>query len=223
MPAKGDLITIESKQYRVLKITDTVAEVLAMYNSTEEQSFGSNNTYAGSALDAYCNSTFYGTLSSAMQNAIAEKAFRQDSWTADLVTSTPIAKYYGTYQPSNTYSVGLISTTYGTSISRKCYVLSCQDVIDYLKVTTSMSSTDTTLTSENIWKMFWNQTTSPGNIFTWVRSADSKNSSYPYCVNIRDGRLYSSYNLAYGMAMPVRPAFQIDLSKIDWSPVGGGN
>mgnify|MGYP006867374302 CR=1 FL=1 len=220
MPVKGDLITIESKQYRVLKITDTIAEVLSMYDATDSQVFGSsNNTYAGSALDTYCNSTFYGTLSSAMKNAIAEKTFRQDSWTADLATSTPIAKYYGTYQPSNTYRIGLISTTYGASISRKCYVLSCQDVIDYLEVTTSMGAADTTLTSENVWVMFWNQTTSPGSVCLWLRSAGIEYSTYVFYVSGYNGNLSdNSARVAYA----VRPAFQIDLSKIEWTLVGGG-
>ena len=215
--AKGDLITIEDKLYRVLKVDGSVAEVLAMYNSTDAQAFGSNNTYAGSSLDTYCNSTFYGTLSTTMQNAIVSKTFRQDAWTTLNNPSAPISKYKGIYGSTNSYTISLKSTTYGASISRKCYVLSCQDVIDYLEVTTTMSTSDTTLNSENVWKMFWNQTTSPGNIFIWVRSADSERSSYSMCVNIRDGGLYTAYNLSFGIEIPVRPAFQIDLSKIEWT------
>lgn len=220
MPVKGDLITIESKQYRVLKVNGSVAEVLAMYNATTSQTFGLNNTYAGSSLDTYCNNTFYGTLSSTIQNAIVSKTFRQDSWLYGSTASGEIAKYNGTHQTEN-YTLLLMSTTFGASISRKCYVLSCQDVIDYLEVTTSMGSADTTLTSENVWKMFWNQTMSSGSTFPWLRSAEFDLSSAAFTVY---GNIGVLGNFSVDKSNAVRPAFQIDLSKIDWSPVGeGGN
>ena len=217
MPVKGDLITIESKQYRVLKITKTVAEVLAMYNSTTSQEFdvsgNDSNVYANRSLDVYLSQTFYNTLSTTMQNAIIAKTFQQDSWKWGSGTSA-IANYAGTYQTTNNYTLSLMSTTFGTSISRKCYVLSCQDVIDYLEVTTSMGSADTTLTSENVWRMFWNQTTSPGSAYLWLRSANSDSSSRAFDVNGRYGDLDS---ISVGFASAVRPAFQIDLSKVEFT------
>lgn len=217
MPVKGDIITLDSKQYRVLKTEGTVAEVLAMYSASTSVKFdsassGYNNTYAGKSLDTYCNSTFYSGLSAAMQNAIVAKTFQQDSWKWNGGSSA-IANYAGTYGDSN-YTLSLMSTTFGSSISRKCYVLSVQDVIDYLGVTTSMGSADTTLTSENVWKMFWNQTTSPGSTHPWLRSAFAGDSLYAFDVYGGSGRLdYSSV----GSSSAVRPAFQIDLSKISWS------
>lgn len=213
MPVKGDLITIESKQYRVLKITKTVAEVLAMYNSTTSQAFdtsGNSNVYANSSLDVYLSQTFYNSLSTTMQNAIVAKTFRQDSWYYGS-NSSAIAKYNGTYQTTNNYTLSLMSTTFGASISRKCYVLSCQDVIDYLEVTTSMGSADTTLTSENVWRMFWNQTTSPGSIYPWLRSASSV---FAFYVRGSRGSLNSDY---VDNTYAVRPAFQIDLSKVEFT------
>lgn len=222
MPVKGDLITIESKQYRVLKITDTIAEVLAMYNSTTSQKFDASenysNVYANSSFDVYLSQTFYNSLSTTMQNAIVAKTFQQDSWKWSGGTSA-IANYAGTYKTTNNYTLSLMSTTFGVSISRKCYVLSCQDVIDYLEVTTSMGSADTTLTSENVWRMFWNQTTSPGSTYPWLRSAYSDYSNYAFYVSGNIGNL-DYYYVSYAYA--VRPAFQIDLSKIEWTPVGGG-
>lgn len=215
MPVKGDLITIESKQYRVLKITKTVAEVLAMYNSTTSQAFetsGNSNVYANSSLDVYLSQTFYNSLSTTMRNALVAKTFQQDSWKWSGGTSA-IANYAGTYRTTNDYTLSLMSTTFGTSISRKCYVLSCQDVIDYLEVTTSMSAADTTLTSENVWRMFWNQTTSPGNTYLWLRSALSGRSRGAFCV---DGD-YGSLNYGVDNASAVRPAFQIDLSKVEFT------
>lgn len=216
MPVKDDLITIESKQYRVLKITKTVAEVLAMYNSTDSQAFdasGNSNVYANSSLDVYLSQTFYNSLSTTMQNAIIAKTFQQDSWYYGS-NSSAIAKYNGTYQTTNNYTLSLMSTTFGASISRKCYVLSCQDVIDYLEVTASMGSADTTLTSENVWRMFWNQTTSPGLTYPWLRSADSVNSSFAFYVYGNSGILNFNY---VDRANAVRPAFQIDLSKVEFT------
>lgn len=212
---KGDLITIENKLYRVLKVNGSVAEVLAMYDSTTSQDFdtsGTSNVYANSSLDVYLSQTFYNSLSTTMQNAIVAKTFQQDSWYYGSSASA-IAKYNGTYKTTYNYTLSLMSTTFGASISRKCYVLSCQDVIDYLEVTTSMGSADTTLTSENVWKMFWNQTTSPGST-SWLRSAFYDYSYNAFYVSGRYGDLRNGF---VDSPCAVRPAFQINLSKIDWT------
>lgn len=224
MPVKGDLITIASKQYRVLKMNGSVAEVLAMYDASSSQVFGSSTkNYADSPLDTYCNQTFYGTLSASMQNAIVSKNFQQDSWYQNSDSSGCLGNpiYQGTYQTYN-YCLGLGSSTFGASISRKCYVLSIQDVIDYLNVTPSMSVTDTTLTSENVWKMFWNQSTNTNisNEQIWLCSAYSEGSEYVFRITGNGGKVDWGYSIH---SIAVRPAFQIDLSKITWSPVGGGN
>ena len=224
MPNKGDIITLDSKQYRVLKTEGTVAEVLCMYDSNSRVKFDSassryNNTYAGKSLDTYCNQTFYNSLSSTMQNAIVAKTFQQDEWWRDFGTSggtgNPI--YQGIYDTtgSNGYRVGLTNATKGTSISRKCYVLSCQDVIDYLEVTPSMDITNTTLTVSNIRKMFWNQTTSISS-FPWLRSARAGQSKTDEAFGV-SGTLGCLDSFRVDNGRKIRPAFQIDLSKIAWS------
>ena len=222
MPVKGDLISIDEKQYRVLKIDNTIAEVVAMYNSTESQAFGSNNTYKGNALDTYCNETFYGTLSATMKTAIVEKTFTQDEWTQTSDAGIPI--YNGTYvgfstQSTINYTLGLSNAAYDIAISRKCYALSIQDVIDYLEVTTTMTPANTTLTAANLWQMFWNQLTSPGsgNTYNILLSSAYRNlSTQVFRVFGRDGEILDGG--ATGVAS-VRPAFQIDLSKIDFKEV----
>ena len=221
MPVKGDLITIESKQYRVLKTNGSVAEVLAMYDVTNSQVFGTDNTYAGSALDTYCNSTFYGTLSTAMKNAIVEKTFKQDSWhfSWDVGTTLGSPKYIGYASDNDDYELSLVTAEFGTSISRKCYALSVQDVIDYLEVTPSMTAADTTLNPTNIWMMFWNQTASPGSIYSWLCSTNS----YARTSFYARGSYGDVVDYSVDAIRGVRPAFQIDLSKIEWTPVGGGN
>lgn len=218
---KGDLIMLEGKQYRVLNINGSVAEVLAMYNAINSIPFGdidSINTYANSDLDTYLSGTFYNSLPISIRNAIVKKVLQQDSWYYGS-NSKAIAKYNGTYQTTNEYILSLISPTYGKIINRTCYALSCQDVIDYLEVTPSMSSADTTLTSENIWKMFWNQTTSPGDTYTssWLCSArPSDDYDRVFAVDGVNGRLGVDI---VGGSNAVRPAFQIDLLKVEWSKV----
>lgn len=219
MPVKGNLIIIESKQYRVLKTNGSVAEVLAMYDASTSQKFDTNssynNTYAGKNIDTYCNNTFYSGLSSAMKSAIVDKTFTQDEWNTQNTTSPHYVAKYGSY----TYNVTPINLEYKPSITRHCYVLSVQDIIDYLNVTMSMGASDTTFTDINIWKMIWDQTTSfPSAI--WLSSAkyETSNSNYAIIVSGYLGRVeLQSVNSDFA----VRPAFQIDLSKIEWTPVGG--
>lgn len=212
MPAKGDIITLDSKQYRVLKMNGTIAEVLAMYDASTSQIFGSTQTYENSDLDTYCNTTFYNSLSNAMQNAIVAKTFQQDSWLFSWNYDSTTG-YTGLSSEDN-YEVSLSSAIFGSSISRNCYVLSVQDIIDYLDVTTDMTTDNTTLTPTNIWNMFWNQMTSQGSTNLSLRSADGDNSRYVFAVVANSGRLRTnSATITY----KTRPAFQIDLSKISWS------
>lgn len=214
MPVKGDLITIEDKQYRVLKINNTVAEVLAMYNIATSQIFGSNNTYENSNLDTYCNNTFYNSLSSNIQNAIVEKTFIQDSWHYSYgATSPQIDKYVGVMDSGGNYDMILKSVAYGNSISRKCYSLSVQDIIDYLDVTTEMTTIDTTLTSKNLWKMFWNDDISHANNNIFLRSADAMSSTTKVTVIFGAGYVTSNNCDSKNI---YRTAFQIDLSKIEF-------
>ena len=213
---KGDIITIDDKQYRVLKIEGTVAEVLCMYDANRLIKFDTNssynNTYAGKNIDTYCNNTFYSGLSSAMKSAIVDKTFTQDSWGRS--TSVPTQSHYTGRYGSSTYYLALVNAAFGTSITRHCYCLSIQDVLDYLEATTSMGTSDTTLTDTNVWKMFWDVTTSQSDKPIWLRSADSSNSLYAFNVRGNSGFLgYDRVDNTYA----ARPAFQIDLSKIAWS------
>ena len=217
MPVKGDIITLDSKQYRVLKTEGTVAEVLAMYDASTSVKFdsastGYNNTYAGKNIDTYCNNTFYSGLSAAMKSAIVDKTFTQDSWKRTGSVPTPL-HYTGKYG-SSTYYLTLGNAAFGDSITRHCYVLSVQDVLDYLEATTSMGASDTTLTDTNIWKMLWNATTSQRNKYIWLRSAFSSIPDYAFFVFGDAGDLNSR---SAHLTCAVRPAFQIDLSKIAWS------
>lgn len=215
MPIKGDIITLDSKQYRVLKINGTVAEVLCMYDANKIK-FGNNNTYAGKNIDTYCNNTFYTGLSAAMKSAIVDKTFTQDQW--KLSNSVPTKSHYTGKASSSTYDLTyyltLDNAAFGTSITRHCYCLSVQDVLDYLEATTYMGISDTTLTNPNVWKMFWNVTESQSGKTIWLRSASPSDIGDVFYVYGFSGKVdLSNVTNSEG----VRPAFQIDLSKISWS------
>ena len=139
-------------------------------------------------------------------------AFTQDSW--EWLNSVPTESHYTGKHGSSTYYLTLKNAAYGPSITRHCYCLSVQDVLDYLEATTSMGISDTTLTDTNIWKMFWNVTTSQRNKSIWLRSASEYSPAYASFVYGSSGDL--DYSLVNNTCA-ARPAFQIDLSKIAWS------
>lgn len=218
MPAKGDIITMDGKDYRVLKIDKNIAEVLCMYDAST-QKFDTkstyDNTYEGRNIDTYCNDTFYSGLSAAMKIAIVDKTFTQDSWKWE--PSVPTESHYtGKDIYGALYYYILVNSAYRKSITRHCYCLSIQDVLDYLECTTSMGTSDTTLTPTNLFQMFWNVTTAQDGKRIWLRSAYSPNSFVAFRVFGNSGYLSSSNT---DVAYPVRPAFQIDLSKIDWTKI----
>lgn len=215
MPVKGDTLLINGESYRVVKIRRNIAELLALYNATLSQAFGDSTVYAGSALDTYCNQTFYNTLPAAVQNAIVEKAFQQDSWyrSTNIGSTSGNPKYIG-YDRSNTaYEVSLNTPAFGSLISRKCYVLSVQDVIDYLEVTPEMTKDNTTMSPLNVRKMFWNSEMSPGAIYAWLRSVYAGAVNRACIIDGSDGCI--SNNIVTDTNMVVHPSFQIDLNKID--------
>lgn len=222
IPVKGDLIMLDGKQYRVLKINDTVAEVLAMYDAGKSI-FGKSLTYENSALDKYCNENFYNALSAKLQNAIISKNFKQDEWSRHQGTTgasgNPI--YYGTHLndtiASQNYQVGLVSSNFGVDIIRNCYCISVQDVLDYLNTTAEMDVTTTTLTGVNVLKMFTAAIDRVYGLCIALRSAQYKPDSqylFAFMVGCWDAVLDTSL---IRNTFNVRPAFQIDLSKVEYT------
>ena len=220
--AKGDIITIEGKQYRVLKATGAVAEVLAMYDASTSQVFSTTGKtvvftsgktgqqYQVSDLDTYLNETFFATLSATMQAAIVPKAINQDMWGINGSKPSAGTYYHLIYGSSYYYYQDNSSgVTYGTAEvgSRNVYALSIHEVIDYLGVPENGDFTDT-----DIWQMFWNDSKSHSQNL-WLRSAYNVNA---YAFNV-DGNYGHFANGIYSRGYRARPAFQIDLSKIAWS------
>ena len=214
--SKGQIITMNldgtDREYRILKIDGNIAEVVCM-STVGDSRVGSNNTYAGSALDTYLNSTWYNTLTAAAKAAIVSKTFNQDSWYWGTSGSPVYSGHYGTTVPgTGSYSLSKGSATYGAQITRNVYALSVQDVIDYI---TDTAVGDGKLENYNIWKMFWNTTTQPSiSELPWLRSADAdpaNSNNAVWRVRYNLGNLMSENA---GMVLAVRPALTIDLSKI---------
>ena len=221
--AKGDLITIENKQYRVLNVNDTIVEVLAMYDASTSQVFNSTSKtvvftggakgqqYQGSDLDTYLNETFFATLSATMQAAIVPKAIIQDLWQTRGSASSGTSYYHQTYETANMYYYdNSYGNLYGTAEvgSRNVYALSVKDVIDYLDVPIGGEFADT-----DVSKLFWNRTTSISK-FIWLRLADADSNSNAFIANGEHGYLNG---IICSFDFAIRPAFQIDLSKIAYT------
>lgn len=215
---KGEIINIDMtgsgtpQQYRVLKVNENIVEVLAMTDVSNQQFASSGQIYENGTLDTYCNTTWYDTLSATAKSAIVDKIFKQDSWYWNA-GSSPV--YQGKYNGNIAYTVALGNVSFGNEITRHIYIIGVQDIIDYLEATPEMIQADTTLTYTNIWQMFWNDSVAHNSKNIWLRSARAADTSYALKVNGRDGGLGGDYaSLSY----TARPAFQIDLTKIEWTP-----
>lgn len=225
LAAKGDVITIEGKQYRVLNTNGAVAEVLALYNWNFGKVFRTNLArtkfsggieaiqYKGSDLDTYLNETFFATLSATMQAAIVPKAINQDMWGNSTTVPNSERYYHLTYNSSRNYYYydNVVTLSYGTAEvgTRNIYALGIGDVIDYLGVPENGDFTDT-----DIWQMFWNDNNSHSEQKLWIRSANDTGGATVLVVRGDNGSFYYYYNYD---SYRVRPAFQIDLSKVEWT------
>ena len=223
--AKGKIITIESKQYRVIKVAGNVAEVVAIYDASASQVFNATSKtvafsggitgqqYQGSDLDTYLNTTFFATLSATMQAAIVPKAINQDMWGYGSSAPSSGTYYHQTYDTSNNryYYDNAAGVSYGTAEvgSRNVYALSVRDVIDYLGVPENGDFTDT-----DIWQMLWGDSSSHSQNL-WLRSAYVKGSNIAVIVKGAAGN-FDDYGYCT-FSFNARAAFQIDLSKVEWT------
>ena len=226
MPVKGDLITMNldgtDRLYRVLKIVNgTTVEVLGMWDDMHNSAFGTNSRYSNSALDNRLNTTWYNTLSTAAKAAIVPKNIVQDYWywSNSTILSEPYysGKYGATYPGTTAYTVSKNNVSAPVNIgSRYVYAMSVQEVIDYLSDSNVLYQKDIMLMNANIWKMFWDKITRPQttSLSVLLRSVWSNEATRVWCADPNYGYLGDAY---IGNANIARPAFQIDLSKIDFT------
>lgn len=212
MPVKGDLITMNldgtDRLYRVLKVVNgTTVEVLTMWNVSTSSEFGSNNTYSGSTLDRYLNTTWYNTLSSDAKAAIVPKNINQYqySYSSNVYNQTTHSSYAN-------YFTKILKANVG---SRYVYALDVEDIEMYFGGTGGSASDKTrgTFSKTDLLQMFWNQIDLIGQ-YSWLRSANSDDLNYAWLVSGFNGSLSNSRS---DLNYAVRGAFQIDLSKIDFT------
>ena len=226
--AKGDLIKLDldgngDKQYRVLGINGNVAKLLGMsdistsqkYNATSKTSTFTNGTtgqlYVGSDLDTYLNTTWYNTLTSTVKAAIVPESRTQYMYQYYDEPNTPNTPTY-TYQYQYNWSdsdyenVNLIdSILIG---NRNIFALDLKDIFDYFgKVC---------ITSNELMELWTNQTSAVVDKYWWLSSASAVGPRGAWGVFGVVGYL-SSRGVVDADA--VRPAFNLDLSKINFTKV----
>lgn len=227
---KGDIITMDDKDYRVLKVNKDIATVMSMYfveTAFSKSGAAKSVKYEGSLADTYCETTFYNSLSSAIRNAIIPTNITQDQYNYEYGSDNDvdfdfISSYVGTYLYRGSplsYTMYLIdSDYYKNTISRNCYVISVSEIIEYLETTPQMTFETTTLTYENVYIMLLNNATG----FDYGKSVYFR-SLYTYSNTdsiygtgfFEDGRL-GTYD-DFAVAKSIQPVFQIDLSKVDYA------
>ena len=203
LPRKGDLITMNldgtDRQYRVLKIVDgATVEVFRVQNLDEMIGYSNSAEYAGNNIDVALNQTYYNTLTTAAKNAIVAKDINQYSYAGSNQWASGRASTF--YYPANKwlrYHVG----------NRFVYALDLEDVEEYF---------DSKYTSNDLNTVFFQDyigTSSDKRL--WLRSMDTNHDDYAACI------LYGTYAVITGTPYygqyGVQPAYQIDLSKIDFT------
>lgn len=217
MPAKGDLITMNldgtDRLYRVLKIVDdTTVEVLGMWNVSTDVMFNSSDSfvYSGGTLDTYLNTIWYNTLTSNAKAAIVPKNINQYLY------------YFGSYNETThssyaDYSTKSLKANVG---NRYVYALDVEDIEMYFGGTggSAIDKTPATFSKTDLLQLFWNRTTTISQYSAlWLCSAYAGDSRYAWCAFGDTGVINATI---VSVERAARPAFQIDLSKIDFT-IGG--
>lgn len=226
--AKGDLIKLDlddngDKQYRVLGINGNVAKLLGMsdistsqkYNTTSKTGTFTNGTtgqlYVGSDLDTYLNTTWYNTLTSTVKAAIVPESRTQYMYQYYNKPNTPNTPTY-TYQYQYNWSDSdyeNVNLTDSILIgNRNIFALDLKDIFDYFgKVC---------ITSNELMELWTNQTSAVRDKYWWLSSAFAVSPGSAWRVSGASG--YLNYGVV-GAARAVRPAFNLDLSKINFTKV----
>ena len=193
-------------------------DLTSVYNSvtTNTTTFGSVTAqkYEGSTLDTYLNTTWYGTLKDSVKAAIVPENVVQHCYRYYNKPNTPNTPTY-TYQ----YQYNWDDSDYenaddGGNVTvgnRNVFALDLKDIFEYFgKVC---------ITSNELNTLFFNQTSAASYIL-WLRSSDAGNSGFAWYVVGILGRLL---NNSIDYSRVARPALNLDLSKVDFTVVGGAS
>lgn len=215
-PEKSDIITMNldgtDRQYRVLKkVQGSTFEVLGLFSPNTSITFRDNetNTYSGSNVDTYLNTTWYNTLSSTAKTAIVDKTITQYEYTD--TRSEYNADTHASY-------AGYSTKTSKGSMVRHIYALDCEDVEMYFGGTGGSASATTkgTFSKADVLTAFYNQST-PSYTYAlrssrYVSRAGVQRYDIGWIINTNGD--IDSTNVDNNRA--VFPAFQIDLSKVTY-------
>lgn len=212
--SKGNLVTINNTQYRVLAVNGTRVKVMSMvgvgnsaFNSSSITAlFGSKTgqKYADSNLDNAMIS-YYNSLPTAIQDAIVEQNINQSmySWSGGTNASASFSAWHKNpftdtdTSGTNYYLTRIADINVGT---RKVYALDVDDAIAYL---------GSSSTPQDINEMFFNARNDVSN-YVLLRSADVSYEKNTFGANGYFGALGTvGQFISNG---EIRPAFIIDLS-----------
>lgn len=210
------------KNYRVLNKNGTVVKVLGMddistsqaYNTTSKTgTFTSGSLgqlYAGSDLDTYLNTTWYNTLSNTTKAAIVPESRTQYMYACYDEPSTPNTTTYTYQYQCNWNDSDYDNASVFDSIlvgNRNVFALDLKDIYDYFgKVC---------ITSNELMKLWTNQTSAIRDQQWWLSSATESNYSSDTAWNVNGDRGLLDLSTA-SRTFAIRPAFNLDLSKIDF-------
>lgn len=231
-PVKGDILILNldnyDKLYKVLNINGTQAEVLAMFEAYTDAAFNLNRKtvvcndlevqqYANSDLDTLLNDVWYNQLTEDAKAAIVPKELQQDIWYWG-VPDDP--RYVDRYSVDETilYNYALAKYPFSINIGeRNIYVLSIQEVLDYINV---HPGKDNDILSTKIQDMYLSLSKRPTTQFItgkrhhWLRDGSAMGPDETW--RIGGTNSWIGYSCSYEIPRAVRPAFIIDLSKIDF-------
>lgn len=230
LPNKGDIIKMNldgtERQYRVLSVNGNVCKVMGMFNDLTSAYNSTSTTitmgtltvqkYENSTLDIYLNTTWYNTLSSTAKGAIVPENIVCDAWYRNDKGDPVYSGTYGTSVPgTGNYTISKYTGGTLNIGNRNVFILGVQDVIDYLSDDSVKVDTTAILRNVNIWKMFWNDGSEYTNEAPLLRSSSANDYYSAWCVSGDYGSLL--YSGAPSRSNIVRPALNLDLSKIEWS------
>lgn len=209
-----------NKTYRVLAMNGKVAKLLGMsdistsqaYNTTSKTGTFTNGStgqlYSGSDLDTYLNTTWYNTLTSTVKAAIVPESRTQymyQYYDAPDTPNTPTYTYQYQYSWSDSDYENVNLTDSILIGNRNIFALNLKDIFDYFgKVC---------ITSNELVELWTNQTSAVSK-YWWLSSARADNPDHAWCVYGDLGDLDLG---GVDVALAVRPAFNLDLSKISFT------
>lgn len=185
------------------------------YNATSKTGTFTNGTtgqlYIESDLDTYLNTTWYNTLTSTVKAAIVPESRTQYMYQYYDKPNTPNIPTY-TYQYQYNWSDSDYENANLTDSiligNRNIFALDLKDIFDYFgKVC---------ITSNELMELWTNQTSAVSNKCWWLSSALAGSRGCAWYVSGVYGILIT---YVVDFAYAVRPAFNLDLSKINFTKV----